>query len=85
MSFRASPYLSWGSRSTNPPSGAPATTPWLPLKAFIFLIRYERINFAAAHEHNVADLGAAQVFLQENALGIINVPKPRTRVLDRLA
>ena len=30
-------------------------------------------------------LGAAEIFLQKNALGIIDVPQPRARVLDRLA
>ena len=52
---------------------------------FVFLVRDERINFAAAHQHDVPDLGAAQVFLQENALGIIDMPQPGPRVLDRLA
>ena len=43
------------------------------------------MNPAAAHEHDVPGLGAAKIFLQKNALGIIDVPQPRARVRDGLA
>ena len=52
---------------------------------FVFLVRYERINLAAAHQHDVSGLGATEIFLQKNPLGIIDVPQPRAGVLDRLA
>jgi len=40
---------------------------------------------SAAHQHDVPHLGAAQVFLQKNALGIIDMLQPCPRVLDRFA
>jgi hypothetical protein len=52
---------------------------------FVFLIRDERMNLAAADERDVSGLGASEIFLQENALGIIDVPQPRARVGDGLA
>ena len=52
---------------------------------FVFLVRDQRINLAAAHQRDVAGLGAAKIFLEENALGIIDVPQPCPRVGDRLA
>ena len=52
---------------------------------FVFLVRDERINLAAADERDVPGLGAAKVFLEKDAFGIIHVPQPRPRVGDRLA
>ena len=58
----------------------------LPIEGvLVFLVGDERMNLAAAHQHDVARLGAAQVFLQEDALGVVDVLQPRPRVLDRLA
>ena len=52
---------------------------------FVFLIRDERMDFTAADERDVPGLGASEIFLQENALGIIDMPQPRARVGDGLA
>src|ERR1700679_796196 len=52
---------------------------------FVFLIRDKRMNLAATDERDVPRLGASEIFLQKNALGIIDVPQPRARVSDRLA
>ena len=40
---------------------------------FVFLVRDERMNLAAADQRDVAGLGAAKIFLQKNALGIIHI------------
>ena len=52
---------------------------------FVFLVRDQRMNFAAADQHDVPGLGAPEIFLQKNALGIIHMPQPGPRVLHRLA
>ena len=52
---------------------------------FVFLIRDERINLTTADERDMPSLGASKIFLQKNALGVIDVPQPRARVGDCLA
>ena len=54
-------------------------------RVFVFLIRDERINLAAADERDVPGLGAAKIFLQKHTLGIIHLPQPRARVGDGFA
>ena len=52
---------------------------------FVFLIGDERINFTATDQRDVPGLGAAQIFLQKNTLGIIHVAQPRARVAHGFA
>ena len=52
---------------------------------FVFLIRDERMNFAAADERDMPGLGATQILLEKNALGIVHLPQPRACVRNRLA
>ena len=86
MSFRARPYLSFGIAFDQPAERRAGHDALVAVEGvFVFLVRDERINLAAAHQHDVPDLGAAQIFLQKNTLGIIDVPQPCPRVLDRLA
>jgi hypothetical protein len=86
MNSRASRICHSGSRSTKSAERRAGDDALVAVEGvFVFLVRDERINFAAADQRDVPGLGAAQIFLQKNALGIIDVPQPRPRVGDRLA
>ena len=50
--------------------------------AFVFLIGDEGINFSGANERDVADLTATEVFLKENAFGIIDMLEPGLGVFE---
>ena len=53
--------------------------------ALVFLVCHQRVNFSATHQCDMAGLASAEVFLQENSFGIINVLEPGARVRERLA